>query len=281
MYNHDLLKRVLVNVLSKTYENYSDYEDFSITVTKKELGSKDSCYYPNDRKIEIYNISRPYDDILYSCIYEIARHVAFIDEATVRKNECFYKRLHKLLLTAFSFKLLDIKAFEEMIAGTKDIDNLVKYFGNIKFWKFEQRRVSVKQYVIVHHAYKEKKALKQRNYEYHANNRTWAKVFASETEAQKEVDLLKYTLCVNKEYIMLGDIKTLMFSDFYYLIVAGAYKQKDFLWKNNYKWQGFGFKGSWVKQVSTQEYINEVEKLKIARLVFKLCLVNKVDKERS
>lgn len=67
----DILKQQMNVILMNTYEDYQNYSSFKLKIITKEYKSKHGVYSQNDRRIEIYNLSRAPGANLLTAIHEL------------------------------------------------------------------------------------------------------------------------------------------------------------------------------------------------------------------
>ncbi|EOS7953516.1 hypothetical protein DW623_RS11825 [Enterococcus hirae] len=97
-----LLEHVLKQVIQETYPDKKIYQDFTIRIVPKELKSKHRQYIQNDRKIEIYNLSRAPGANFLTALHEVAHHIEAMDLGETAHKETFYARFYPLVCTALN-----------------------------------------------------------------------------------------------------------------------------------------------------------------------------------
>lgn len=263
------LKQLLSGVLKETYKKGEPHLDFRVSIVSKEIKSKLGRYTPNERLIEVFNLSRKPASILITAIHELAHHVEFMETGEKGHKQPFYSYYHQLLLTAIRLGLITLDDIKSTATDSQDLVKLEENHGEVDCWKFTKKRPS-DSYIVVFNCFNEKDDLKQRGYAYFPHNKSWRKKFQNVQEAEKEQNLLLYTLHLSKDYVKLGTISTALFTQQYTLAVHGAYGKKKTLEDFGYGWEKFKIKGAWVKRIFANELKSEAEKLKEARLTFKI-----------
>lgn len=263
------LKHLLSGVLKETYKKDETHLDFRVSIVSKEIKSKLGRYTPNERLIEVFNLSRKPTSILITAIHELAHHVEFMETGEKGHKKPFYSYYHRLLLTAIRLGLITLDDIKSSATDCQDLLKLEENHGEIDSWKFEKKR-AVEPYIVVFNCFNEKDDLKQRGYVYFPHNKSWRKKFLDLEQAEKERSLLLYTLHLNKDYVKLGSLATALFTQQYTLAVHGAYGKKKTLEEFGYGWEKFKIKGAWVKRIFADQLKTEAKKLKEARLTFKI-----------
>ncbi|MGG5319205.1 hypothetical protein [Enterococcus sp. AZ163] len=265
---NNTLKRLFVGMLQETFKESESYSDFKVAIVSKEIKSKFGRYTPNDRMIEVFNLSRKSTSVLITGIHELAHHVEFMETGEKTHKKSFYSYYHQLLLTGLRLGLISVEDLKYSATDSPDLSKLEEWYGDIDSWKFSKKRDS-EAYIVVFNCFNEKDDLKQRGYTYFPHNKSWRKKFQNVQEAEKERKLLLFTLHLNELNIKLGDLSTALFTQQYTLAVHGAFSKKETLSKLGYGWEIFNVKKAWVKRIFADQYEEEVRNLKEARLTFK------------
>ncbi|MFD1902851.1 hypothetical protein GQR36_27200 [Enterococcus termitis] len=240
------LKELLLKIVALTFEKVDYYKDFYLSITGKELKSKHGQYIYNERKIELFNLTRPPGAILIVALHEMTHHIEFMDLGESGHKKSFYERLHPLLLTALSLGLIDKRDIWASGDDSADLKNLEKYFGSLDYWKYEVQESALVRTLHVTNSYECRNLLNRRGYEWFPQAKAWEKEYPNESEAVNEKEVLQ-SLYPELEIKIMRPVDAL-FSFHYYLAVTGAFHVKEQLSQAGYMWNGFGFKKAWVKK---------------------------------
>lgn len=260
-----LLKQQLAVILKNTFDNYQEYDNFKLKIFAKELKSKHGEYFQNDRRIEIFNLSRSPGANMLTAIHELAHHVEAMDIGETAHKQTFYDRFYQMICTALKLGYIDEEDIQEDRKDSKDFENVEKFFG-LQFLK-DYKDDKICNAVIVKKAYAFRKLLHRRDFSFLGESQSWGRIFETEEQAKNEMNIL-LSLDQSME-IELVPPTHLMFNQNYYISVEGAYEFKDKLRKSNFIWEGYGFKKRWVKKVPSSEYKETMDYLKTLRLVGK------------
>lgn len=252
------IKNTLDFILSETYEESGLYKKYFVSIQPKELKSKHGHYDSKERKICIFNLSRPHEHTLLTCLHELAHHVDHINRGMTDHEENFYEVLYELLVTALSFKYLTV---DDVLSerDSSDLGELIGYFGPVESWDFPERYFEGKIIFSIKTSPEHKKFLKARGYTWYTLSQTYQKVCANRNEAKTEwVTLLKV---IPKEDITTKNTAKVEFLAYYYIGVLNGYDYRKELEEDGFIWEGYGLDKVWVKKVKAQDYYQELEEL--------------------
>lgn len=257
-----ILKGQLLEILSDAYKDSEKYKNFRVTITAKELKSKHGRYIQNDRRIEIFNLSRSPGANLLTAVHELAHHIEVIDIGDTGHKKSFYERMYLLVCSAIKLGYLDERDLISDSKDSNDYSKLQKYFGSHLFEKYEKSKIL--NAVRVENGYDSRKLLHRRQFSFLDDSKSWGRIFETEAQAKKEKDILESF--DNDLSISLVSPSELVFLQNYYIAVPGAYDCKDELYNNGFIWNGYGHNKCWVKRISSKQYSETMEFLKELRL---------------
>lgn len=260
-----LLKQQLNVLLMNTYGNYQEYNKFKLKILGKEFKSKHGVYHQNDRRIEIYNLSRSPGANMLTAIHELTHHVEAMDLGETVHKKSFYDRFYQLVCTALKLGYIDEADIREDQKDCKDFANVEKYYGTQFLENYRENKIH--NAVIVKNAHSFRKLLQRRDFSFLGESQSWGRVFETEDQATREREIL-----LSLDQSMCAELVPpthLMFNQSYYIAVPGAYDYKEKLRANQFIWEGYGIKKCWVKKVPSSEYQETVNYLKSLRLIGK------------
>ncbi|WP_242328218.1 hypothetical protein [Enterococcus avium] len=261
----DILKQQMNVILMNTYEDYQNYSSFKLKIITKEYKSKHGVYSQNDRRIEIYNLSRAPGANLLTAIHELSHHVEAMDLGEIAHKETFYERYYQLICTALKLGYIDENDLKEDQKDSKDLANVEKYYGLDFLKNYQDEKIC--NAVLVTKAYEFRQLLQRRDFSFLGGSQDWGRVFETEEQAKKEMAILhSFNRGMNVKVVPPA---TMVFNQNYYVAVSGAYDFRQILGKNGFIWEGFGVKKCWVKKVPSTEYKKTMEFLKELKLVGK------------
>lgn len=169
-----LLEHVLKQVIQETYPNKKIYQDFTIKIVPKELKSKHGQYIQNDRKIEIYNLSRSPGANFLTALHEVAHHIEAMDLGETAHKETFYARFYPLVCTALNKGYLNQEDLLMDSQDSSDYKKLCQYYGNSFAKEFTESKE--KDTVVVLGAYHARALLKRRDFSYLSSQHMWSQL---------------------------------------------------------------------------------------------------------
>lgn len=236
------------------------FKKIYIELIPKEMKTIHGRYFPQLKKIQVFNLSRPTGHIVATTIHEVSHHIDHCLRDDSDHSKAFYEIMHKMLLTAMSMGVI---TKDDVITANdnKDKDRLIKYFGEIETWNigsidYHQNIAVIK----VTSCFLIKDKLKARGYSYSRMEQTW----------EKEVD--EGCLDAEKEFlsglIVMDNVKIINGNEIdieavYYVCVLNSYAHKDYLKANGYFWNGYNKikKNSWTKKILAKDKDEELEKV--------------------
>lgn len=254
--------KTLCDVVDQAYpsESYPDnkFKKFFIDIKVKEMQSFHGRYYPDKRKIEIFNLSRPNGHIIATTLHEVAHHIDYCMRKKSDHSKMFYEILKHLLITAIGMGVMSI---EDILSKDDSADKtrLERHFGSIEEWDISAVDYKQDSYFIkVYQSFSIKEKLKNRGYKYSSLDQAWVKEMSvSEAEEEKQV----VTQWIEEKNIQIEQANTIKIESYYYLCVSNCYDHKAYLKENGFMWNGYGMKKAWVKKIPSQSLKSEEAKL--------------------
>ena len=240
-------------------ENKNEYKKFYIKIIPKEMKSIHGRYFCNQKLIEVFNLSRPYNHIIRTILHEVAHHIDYCNREKSDHTKTFYEEFYNLIIGALELKII----FKNDIiteTDSADKDRLEKYFGNIENWNIEEAEYKKGMKIIkVSNSFSIKVYLKNRDYKYSKLEQLWFKEIEV-NNLQEEMNLLKNI--IHEENIKVIDSKDLEIEAIYYIVVLNSYNYRDILKENGYIYNGYGIGNkSWNKKIKANELDKEKELL--------------------
>ncbi|MDY0944113.1 hypothetical protein [Priestia megaterium] len=94
--------KTLCDVVDQAYplESYPDnkFKNFFIDIKVKEMKSIHGRYYPHNRKIEVFNLSRPNGHTIATTLHEVAHHIDHCLRKKSDHSKAFYEIFHQFPL---------------------------------------------------------------------------------------------------------------------------------------------------------------------------------------
>ncbi|WP_209369511.1 hypothetical protein [Priestia megaterium] len=254
--------KTLCDVIDQAYplESYPDnkFKMFFIDIKVKEMKSIHGRYYPDNRKIEIFNLSRPNGHIIATTLHEVAHHIDCCIRKKSDHSKPFYEIFHQLLVTAIGMGVI---SKQDILTARDNTDKkwLEKYFGDIEEWDISTLDYKQDSYFIkVYQSFSIKDKLKNRGYKYSSLDQAWVKEMSvSEAEEEKQV----VSQWIEEKNIKIEQANTIKIESYYYLCVSNCYDHKAYLKENGFMWNGYGVKKAWVKKIPCQSLKLEEAKL--------------------
>jgi hypothetical protein len=254
--------KTLCDVIDQAYplESYPDnkFKNFFIDIKVKEMKSIHGRYYPHNRKIEVFNLSRPNGHTIATTLHEVAHHIAHCLRKKSDHSKAFYEIFHQLLITAIG---MDIMTKQDILTERDSADKkwLEKHFGDIDEWNISPLDYKQDSYLIkVYQSFSIKDKLKKRGYKYSSLEQAWLKEM-SVSEAEKEKEIVAQW--IDEKNIKIEQANTIKIESYYYLCVSNCYDHKAYLKENGFMWNGYGMKKAWVKKIPSQSLKSEEAKL--------------------
>lgn len=263
MLNYKLFN-ILKDIIDIAYPEveYPDnkFKKFYIELVPKEMKTIHGRYFPQLKKIEVFNLSRPTGHIVTTTIHEVSHHIDHCLRDDSDHSKAFYETMHKLLLTAMSMGII---TKDDVITAndSKDKDRLIKYFGEIESWNTYNidyhKNIAI---IKVTSCFSIKDTLKARGYSYSGIDQAW--------EKEVDVNYLEEEKGVLSGLISMDNIKIINGNEVdieavYYICVSNSYAHKDYLKVNGYFWNGYNKikKNSWTKKIFAKDKDEELEKV--------------------
>lgn len=250
--------KLMCDIVNQAYsqEDYPNnrFTKFYIEIKQKEMKTVHGRYFRDQRRIEIFNMSRPNGHIVKTTIHEVAHHIDYEMRGSSDHSIQFYEIMKHLLVTAIG---MGVMTKNDLLTArdSADTKRLIGYFGDIHNWtilsifyKPEESTIRVKQ------SYPIRNLLSARGYHYSSIHQAWEKTLAADLE--KELTYLRSI--TQEENIEVSSSKELSFDSYYYICVFNSYSHKEKLKELGYVYNGYGFKKkSWNKKVVSKELNKE------------------------
>lgn len=246
------IHRILTEIMNKTYPD-KNIPSFWIEVNAKEMATFHGDYYPLKRKIRIFNLSRETTHIITTSIHELAHHVDCCLNGTSGHNKRFYGIYKELLETAIKMGIINYDVVRS-VTDAADIRSLEKYYGQLTVTYNQDLDTNKDIRIIkVFNSFAIKDKLKNRGgYSWNSVEQAWCKEISLAELAEENLFLLSLT---SEENIKIQSLHDLKIEAVYYIVVKGGYEQRNILKQNDYKFNGYGYKGNvWVKKIKANDF---------------------------
>ncbi len=201
------IKRFLNLIIDTAYENESDYirnryKDFWISIVNKELKSSNGKYYPEDKRIEVYNPHRGYKGMAKTCIHELAHHIDYCKHGSTGHKDPFYKEYKRLIYTSMDLGVLSANDFSNDLysADSKKVDKIVREYVPHKI----NRNRNHPSVIRIRKGYDIRHQLKERGYRWNSIEEVWEKEIwdtAEEVAFLEQIGHDNYTIDTPDMYI--------------------------------------------------------------------------------
>lgn len=252
------IKHTLDFILEQVYEDAEKYKRYFVIIQPKELKSKHGQYEPKESRILIYNLSRPHEHTLLTCLHELAHHIETVDTDQTAHEESFYFIFYSLLKQAIAYDYLSAEDIESE-DDSSDLNHLIDYFGRPTSWKIEKRYFDGHIIFSIFTDPIHKSFLRSHGYKWYSLAQTWQKVCGTREEAKDE--WRKLIAVIPKKDITTKNTGKVEFLAYYYLGILNGFDYRKALEAMGYVWEGFGVDKMWVKRVDAQRYYDEVKEL--------------------
>ncbi|EOW1885739.1 hypothetical protein ACNZ61_002944 [Enterococcus hirae] len=260
-----LLESILKQIVQEAYPDKKIYQDFTVRIIPKELKSKHGQYIQNDRRIEIYNLSRAPATNFLTALHEVAHHIEVMDLGETAHKETFYARFYSLVCIALKRGYLNQGDFLTDSKDSSDYKKLCHYYGSSFAKDFTQPKE--RDTVVVLGAYQARVLLKRRDFSYLPSQQVWVRKFETEAQAMRERQILE---SFHQDFkLKVVSFLEPIFIQTYYVAVSGAYPYREILRKEGFVWNGYGYKNAWIKKFPSTEYQKVCAFLKEQRLAGK------------
>lgn len=254
------IKKTLEDIVDNTYIHYPEqqlelFKRFFIKLVSKQLKSKHGHYVENTHTIEIFNLERTTDNIIKTCIHELAHHVDFCLHGKTGHQQEFYDEYRKLLYSAFNMRLVNPYSFTDDSADATKVKKIVEeWTPNYVEYKNDRLLVSVPN------AFMQKESLKENKYHWDGLQDLWIKEISAEEREQEE----NYLNRLECQY-SIAEANNIEISAMVYIVVKeNTYELKDLLKQQGFFFEKKGKKGVWKKKVKMQEAGANIQELKKA-----------------
>lgn len=257
------LYNVLIDIIRNTY-NKIDYpnnkfEKFFLDIRAKEMKTIHGRYFSKNKKIEVFNLSRPSEHIVTTAIHEVAHHIDYCLRNKSDHTKEFYEIMYKLLISALGMEIITI---ENILSESDNADKnrLIKYFGSIEEWEvlniiYKKEKVVIK----VNNCFNIKDDLRKNGYKFSGIEKIWTKELdQEELEEQKEW----LNKLIDMDNVEISEGNKINIAAVYYVAVSNSYDYKDHLKELGYIWKGYNIKGnSWNKKIIANDKEEELSKI--------------------
>lgn len=253
--------KTLCDVIDQAYplESYPDnkFKNFFIDIKVKEMKSIHGRYYPHNRKIEVFNLSRPNGHTIATTLHEVSHHIDHCLRKKSDHSKTFYEIFHQLLVTAIG---MGIMSKQDILTERDSTDKkwLEKHFGDIDEWDIST--LDYKQdscFIKVYQSFAIKDKLKNRGYKYSSLEQAWMKEMSASEVGEEKLTVAQW---IDEKNIQIEQANTIKIESYYYLCVSNCYDHKAYLKENGFMWNGYGMKKAWVKKIPSQSLKSEEAK---------------------
>ncbi|MDF2881303.1 MAG: hypothetical protein K0R54_1860 [Clostridiaceae bacterium] len=240
-------------------KNYK-FKKFDIEIKSEERKTIHGRYYLKQKKIEIFNLSRPTNHIITTAIHEVSHHIDCMIRYDSDHTKEFYEIMHLLLINAIGMGIISKK---DIIAVSDNADKfrLEKYFGDINNWKvpllsYKNNELAVK----VRNCYKIKDKLKERGYRYSPLEQSWEKIINMDMENEEKAFLSKI---IDMENVSICSANEIDIKAVYYITLLNADKYENYLGALKYYKNGYGINNHlWNKKIMANNLEKELALVK-------------------
>ncbi|PGN53198.1 hypothetical protein CN978_31010 [Priestia megaterium] len=255
--------KTLCDVIEQAYplESYPNnkFKNFFIDIKVKEMKSIHGRYYPHNKKIEVFNLSRPNGHTIATTLHEVSHHIDHCLRKKSDHSKAFYEIFHQLLVTAMGMGIL---TKEDILTERDSTDKkwLEKHFGEIDEWSISPLDYKQDSYLIkVYQSFSIKDTLKKRGYKYSSLEQAWVKEMSTSEAEEEKLTVAQWA---DEENIQIEQANTIKIESYYYLCVSNCYDHKAYLKENGFMWNGYGMKKAWVKKIPSKSLKSEEAKLR-------------------
>jgi hypothetical protein len=243
---------MLDEIAERTYPGV-EFNKYRITLINKELNSKHGHWtYPQDgsmSEIKVFNHSRKTNNIVKTCVHELAHNVEYSLFSTTGHKKSFYKIYKKLLETSIRMGIIVNDDLEHI----RDIRILIKHHGPIEEEFAPEEEYKPDTYIIkINNSYILKETWSRRGYKYVPIEQSWCRELSSDEVIEEFTFVSKI---VAKENLKCFKSRDFEVESKGYILAYNSYNFKDVLYGRGYIFKGYGHeKGNpWVKKIYTSE----------------------------
>ena len=264
------VKRILDDIIDVAYKEESEqkrkfYKWFTIELEVKENSSYHGIYYQNKKLIRIVNLSNGTEEIVKTCIHELAHHIDYCMHKKTGHQEPFYNEYRVLLYTALNMRILNKEhLFDNHIS--QDYNKVRKI---VNAWvpdyiDYKHGKILIKVTV----PFEKKEDIKQRGYHWNNIEKFWEKEIKS-TEEDSE----RFVLLSMGGKFKTNDACALTIDAVGYLVTMGdSYNWKDILKENGFKYSN----KKWYKKIDAKKFSNEKKSIMLLTPGLDYKLVDKI-----
>lgn len=245
---------ILKSIASKTYPEHN-IKPFFVEIHSKEMKTFHGDYFPKDRKIRIFNLSRSTTYTIGTAIHELAHHCQYSIYGNTDHSKQFYQVLYDLLVISIQMGLVNYEELRKK-KDSRDIEMLEKYYGKINAQYIpEMDKRSDLAVVKVFNSFSIKDTLKSNDYFYNKNDQSWSKEI-SLSELEREESFLSNLTSPHNIQIEKGNDFTI--NGIHYIVILKNTPHSDNLKSNGYLFNVYKIKKeSWIKKIQSNEIENE------------------------
>lgn len=256
-----IIKNSLDFIVQQAFGTDNSYCLYHLSFVPKEGKKTTSRYLVQERKIELFNLTRSPKQLLFNCLQTISYHIEFMQTGNMGDVDCLNEIVYQLLVTTLGLTTLtcDDLLSEEGIAL---VESLIEDYGEPSTWDIPEFPLTEECIISVSNGFVVKAQLKKCGFTWISQSQTWEKECHDQGEATRLMDYLasKTTSSLTSTIRSKYDIE---FTFYYYLAVSNGYPHRDKLKERGYIYNGYGHATStcWIKKVKSNEYYEEIHYL--------------------
>lgn len=261
------IKRYLNDIIDVAYPDATDnelrlYKGFYIYVTPQEKKRSAGVYYPNERKIELYNARLGINHMLKCSLHELSHHLDYCINGEIGHRKPFYNEYRKLIYASMDMGIFTADVFDDN--WSSDQNKVRKIVSEYKPNPVEYNP-SFPPIIKVYNAYSIKEDLKTKKYTWNTIEQFWEKETTNiieETQFLEQLKCLKSDtedITIKRPYYVIEDSSFIIVPVVYIEAIGDTYTYKEIL-----KQYGFFFKEKgkkWIKKVNVKNYDREIDNL--------------------
>ncbi len=244
------LKKVLEHIAAYAYPE-EKLERFYVEYVVKECTTVNANYHIRNKKIKIFNFSRPTTNIMCTAIHELAHHICYTRTKNKNHDIDFYRVFKELLNAAVELGYVDYEECRK-IDDSRTVHVMEKKLGKVQSFYNEETDPN-KEYCTIQivGGYGIKEYLAEKKFHYSPLERIW----------EKDIKRIYSNGYVNEivnldpnAQIIISDITNLSIQVFYMIKVKkNTYQHRKALSEHKYWYDN----GVWNKKVSAADFFEE------------------------
>ncbi len=261
------IKRYLNDIIDVAYPDATDnelrlYKGFCIYVTPQEKRRSAGVYYPDERKIELYNARLGINSMLKCSLHELSHHLDYCINGETGHRKPFYNEYRKLIYASMDMGIFTADVFDDN--WSSDQNKVRKIVSEYKPNPVEYNP-SFPPIIKVYNAYSIKEDLKTKKYTWNTIEQFWEKETTNiieETQFLEQLKCLKSDtedITIKRPYYVIEDSSFIIVPVVYIEAIGDTYTYRETL-----KQYGFFFKEKgkkWIKKVNVKNYDREIDNL--------------------